>query len=99
MICPRSRGKVRSQDGGRLLKLGMYSIVMVRRGTGHHVAFNVAASSERGQQAVIDPGDRLLQIPLEHPVQLNALARSEADRAVGVSARKLIDGEVLLGRE
>ena len=49
----------------------------------HHVAHDVAARRQRRQQGAVDPGDELAQLTLVHDVELHALARGEAHRAVG----------------
>src|SRR5262245_59961527 len=74
-------------------------MMIVRRRTRHHVAFDVPASAEWRQQAGVDLGNRLLQMTLEDAVQLDALPSRQAERAVRMDTGDIVDGEVLPGRE
>ena len=47
---------------------------------------------------VVDAGDGRLQVALEDAVELDALPAREAQRAVGVLAGQVVQGEVLLRR-
>ena len=58
---------------GGLLQLGVDAVVVVGRRAGHDVALDVAARPERGQQAVVDAGDGVLEVVLEDAVELDAL--------------------------
>ena len=73
---------------------------MTQRGrAGHQVALHVAARSQRGQQAGVDAGDRLLEIFLQHAMQLDPLPAGEAQRAVGVAIGQAVHDQVLRRRQ
>src|SRR5262249_17324345 len=64
---------------------------------GHDIPLHVSARTECGQEAGVDAGDCLLQLPLKNAMQLDPLSCREAERPVGVGTRQLIDGQILLG--
>src|SRR5205823_2062768 len=47
VIGARAWRQMGSEPGGGFLQVGMNAVVMMRRGTGHHVAFYVPACSQR----------------------------------------------------
>src|SRR5262249_22268915 len=60
------------------------------------IALDIAARSERGEQAIVDAADGALEVAHQYAVELDALPRGEAERAVGVLAGQFVDGQVLL---
>ncbi len=57
---------------------------------------DIAAGAPSGDSGFIDPADALLQISLEHAVQLKSLASSNSKRSVAQVARDTVVCEVLL---
>src|SRR5439155_1903293 len=64
-----------------------------------HVAYHVTAGAQRGYQHVVHGANRRFQIALAPAVELVTLARRDAQRAVAVAVRQLVDHEVLLAGE
>ena len=71
--------------------------VLLRFRAAHDVPLDVAAATERRQQRAVDGGDRLLQVALEHAVELEVLARGHAQRAVGPLLADVVVRQVRLG--
>ena len=68
------------------------------QGDPHDVAHDVATGGERRQQRAVDAVDQLVQLTFVHDVELHALARGQAHRAVGQVGQP-VEGEPLLGAE
>ena len=88
------------QDGGQKLcglAQGLVDLVLDRRGGGDDIADDVAAAGHGGQQHPVDLADGLAQVALQDAVELEGLARGDAQRAVAEAVGQLVEAEVLLG--
>src|SRR5439155_23301083 len=70
--------------------------VVFRLGAAHDVPGDVAAYAERRQQNFIDPRDGLLEVALEHAVELEVLARRHPQRSVGPLLTDVVVGDVCI---
>ena len=68
----------------------------IRRG--HHVAVHVAAGRDRVEQGLIHPLDEFLDVPLDHPVELEGLPGGEAQGRGCNVVGEFVEDEPLLGR-
>ncbi len=68
------------------------------RGRGGDVAVDVAAGREGGKQRLVDVPDDRTEAGLEHPVELDALARREAQGLVAVVCREVVKHDPLRRR-
>jgi hypothetical protein len=98
VIGAAARGKAIGNRLGKALHL-LVDGVGVRRGRRHHVALHVAAGAERRQQTFVDGGNGMFEVGLQHAMQLNALPRRDAQRAVGVGLGNAIEREILVRRD
>ena len=73
-------------------------LAVVRPGRADHVADDVAAGRQRGQQGVVDAPHQRAQRSLAHDVELHALAGGQAHRAVG-EVGDAVERQPLLGGE
>ena len=84
-----------------LVRVGINFFARLRvsgRGRRENVAVHVAASGERGEQGLVDFFDERLQASHHNAVELDALARGDAQSVIAVIRRELIKDAVLLGR-
>ena len=68
----------------------------IRVGRGHDVAVDVAAGGERVEQRGVDRLHRALHVRLDDAVELERLARRQAQRVVGVGAGDGVERQPLL---
>ncbi len=87
---------MRGEPIGQGLHLVVDGILMMRRGAAHHVAVHVAAGGQRGELHFVDAVDRLLQVALQHAVQLQALAAGDPQRGVADLVAQVELGQQLL---
>ncbi len=69
---------------GHRLHFVVNRIIPDRRGATHHIAVDVTARCESGQQRAIDARNGGLQIFLDHTMELKSLPRSNSERAIAV---------------
>ncbi len=63
----------------------------------HHIAVHIAAGRDRIEQNLMHPLDERLDIPLEHPVELECLPGGESERGCGHLVGKPVEDEPLAG--
>ena len=68
----------------------------IRRG--HHVAVHVAAGRDRVEQGLVHPLDEFLDVPLDHPVELEGLPGGQAQGRGCNVVGEFVEHEPLLGR-
>jgi hypothetical protein len=96
------RAGARQQRGGehaRALLEHRVDGVAHRRGGGHDVPRDVAAGGEGGQQRLVDRGDGSAQVALGDAVELDGLARGDAQGAVAVAVSQMVEREILRRRQ
>ena len=87
------RCQLRHHARDRLLHLGMERAGKRLRAA-HDVAFHVAAAAQRRQHGFVDGPDRALQVALQHAMQLEVLARGDAQGSVGPAAADVVMRDV-----
>ncbi len=93
-----ARLQMLGQGLGHRLYLPVQGGVLVQR-RAQHVAVHVAAGGDGGQQHVVDAADRILQVPLQHAVELKRLPGGHPDGALAMIAGQLVELQPLLGRD
>ena len=81
-----SAGPRREEIGDRVRRFAGDAIGRhrVRRGRSHHVAVDIAARAERRAETLVDRCDNVSEFALMNAVELETLARRDAQRIVGV---------------
>ena len=82
---PGCAGRQRADRLARVLAAPARPAHCGGRGRGHDVAVHVAAGRQGGKQGLVDPLDQRPQAALDHAVELDALARGDAQRVVRVA--------------
>ena len=99
MVGPRARVELLHELAGQLVHLLVHGIAVVRAGRAHHVALHVAARRQRRELHFVDALDRLLEILLQHAVQLQALPRGDPQRRVADFVAQVELGQQLVAGE
>ena len=97
MIGARLRQQVLAHLDGELVRRRVH-LRQVRIAGRQHVAVDVAAGRERVEQRGIDRLHRALHVRLDDAVELERLARRQAQRVVGVGAGDGVERQPLLRR-
>ena len=95
MVRAGPRHELQRERLGHRAHHGMVRVAQRRRAA-HHVALDVAAGGDGGEQRLIDAGDGGLELALDHAVELEALAGRDPQRAVAVRVGDPLEREVLL---
>ena len=99
MIRARARVELLHQLAGQLEHLLVHRVAVVRAGRAHDVALHVAAGGQRRELHFVDAADRLLEVLLQHAVQLQALPRGDAQRGVADFVAQVELGQQLVAGE
>ena len=99
MIGPRARVELLHELAGQLEHLLVHGVAVVRAGRAHDVSLHVAARGQRRELHFVDSADRLLEIRLQHAVQLQALPRGDAERGVADFVAQIELGQQLIAGE
>ena len=95
MIGAGLRQQVLADVDGELVRGGVH-LRQVRIAGGEHVAVDVAAGGQRIEQRGVDRLHRALHVRLDDAVELERLARRQAQRVVGVGAGDGVERQPLL---
>ena len=96
------RSRLRQQGTGQregIVFDGLGDRVDRRIGRGRDVAVHVAARGEGGGEGFVDRLDQVADALLQHAVELEGLAGSDAEGAVGEATGELVVDEILGGRD
>ena len=99
MVGPRARIELLHELAGQLEHLLVHRVAVVRARRAHDVALHVAAGGQRGELHFVDPPDGVLEILLQHAVQLQALPRRDAQRGVADLVAQIELGQQLVAGE
>ena len=97
MIGPGARSELGHHPRDRVVDV-VVKPIRERLRAAHDVALDVATSAQRRQQRLVDAADRLFDVALEDPVQLEILPGGDAQSSVGPPAADLVVGDVCVSR-
>ncbi len=99
MVGARARVELLHQLAGELVHLFVHRVAVVRAGRAHDVSLHVAARGQRRELHFVDAADGLLEVLLQHAVQLQALPRGDAERGVADFVAQVELGQQLIAGE
>ena len=96
MIAGGARGEVLGQIFGHRLELYAHGVAK-GCGTEHNVTFDITAGAQGGYQHRVEGLERRFDIAFEHAMQLNTLARGQANIAFAHLIAQGVVNKILLG--